>query len=553
MKLSSIIKGICVLVAMTGAVTGYAQEWEEGGEIESVEIEIVKEKQISLPHAERNYEKIPPRPAAPLRPSMTYDFQPFTFTAPEFRQEVKPLRVKQEDLTRIYQGYASAGFGNYSSPYLEGSYTSKRDAKKFLGLEGYHKSYGKGPVGDELSASGDTRLNFFGKAMGPNFTTAAAFRYDNKFNHFYAPTGAPVETRIPSEIRQTYNIGAIDVSLENTKEADVNVKLNGTFSYLADRYHAEESKTAIFFESDYDMKRDRTLLFRTNYKLIARKDSLTEAKPRHLFTIAPAYRWKLGNSATLTAGLAAVVENDTIGPGSFHLYPDLWLTYPAGKNVETYAVLTGGFDEVSLHSLSAGNPWVGADIPIFHTNRALQFMVGARGTLAKIITFDAGADVTRFIDLFFYENMPDDRTKFTIAYDDATRLNFFLQGGMSLKQKGQLSFRGDYYSYATDNVAYPWHRPAYKLGVYSSWMLAGKVMADLNLITQGGAKAYDNELNTVVSLQPSLDVNARVRYFWSKRFSLFAEGTNLLNRKYPLYLHYQARGLQVTAGASLSF
>jgi hypothetical protein len=84
-------------------------------------------------------------------------------------------------------------------------------------------------------------------------------------------------------------------------------------------------------------------------------------------------------------------------------------------------------------------------------------------------------------------------------------------------------------------------------------MFAGKVTADLNLITQGGVKAHDNESNTVVSLQPALDVNARVRYFWSDRFSIFAEGTNLLNNKYPLYLHYQARGVQVTAGVSLSF
>src|SRR5689334_10768997 len=174
------------------ASNAYGQEWEPGGEIQSVEIEIVKEKQITLPHADRNFEKIAPRPAEPLKPAMTYDFQPFTFTAPEYSLEVKPLRVKQEELSKIYQGYVSGGLGNYNSPYLEGSYTTKRDAKKYFGVEGYHKSFGTGPVGGELSASGDTRLNVFGKSMGPSFTTGAAFRYDNRFNHFYAPTGAPV-------------------------------------------------------------------------------------------------------------------------------------------------------------------------------------------------------------------------------------------------------------------------------------------------------------------------------------------------------------------------
>src|SRR5205085_4082165 len=161
------------------------QEWEEGGEIESVEIEIVKEKQISLPRASRNFEKIPPRPADPLKPAMTFDFRSFSFAAPDYVADLKPLRVKQEDQSKIYAGYLSAGLGNYNSPYLEGSYTSKRDAQRYYGVELYHKSYGKGPVEGTLSASGDTRLNVFGKSMGSKITTGGSFRYDNRFTHFY--------------------------------------------------------------------------------------------------------------------------------------------------------------------------------------------------------------------------------------------------------------------------------------------------------------------------------------------------------------------------------
>ena len=35
----------------------------QAGDLEDVEIEIVKERQITLPQATRNFEKIPPRPA----------------------------------------------------------------------------------------------------------------------------------------------------------------------------------------------------------------------------------------------------------------------------------------------------------------------------------------------------------------------------------------------------------------------------------------------------------------------------------------------------------
>src|SRR5262245_22853552 len=114
-----------VFLLMTTALAHVAfaqEEWEEGGEIEGVEIEIVKERQITMPRADRNFEKIPPRPAEPLKPAMNYDFKAMTFAAPELKIDVRPLRVKQEDLSKIYSGYVSAGYGNYNSPYLEGSF-----------------------------------------------------------------------------------------------------------------------------------------------------------------------------------------------------------------------------------------------------------------------------------------------------------------------------------------------------------------------------------------------------------------------------------------------
>ena len=169
------------------------------------------------------------------------------------------------------------------------------------------------------------------------------------------------------------------------------------------------------------------------------------------------------------------------------------------------------------------------------------------------MSLDAGASVIRFRDLYFYDNLATDRTKFTAVYDDATRLNFFAQTGFTMGEKAQLNVRGDYFSYATDNIAHPWHRPVYKLGAYSSWMIAGKLMTDVNFVTQGGARAFDYVTGGVVKLQPAIDLNLKLRYFWSKRFSIFADGSNLLNRMYPVYLNYQVRGLQVTAGASYCF
>jgi len=554
--MSAILRSFFVfLIALAGLPAAYAQkEWEEGGEIESVEIEIVKERQITLPRADRNFEKIPPPPAGPVKPAMVYDFKSLNFTAPEFKVEVRPLRVKQEELSKIYSGYVSAGFGNYNSPYAEGSFTSKRNAEKFYGAEVYHRSYATGPVGGALSASGSTRINAFAKSMGARVTSDAALRYENRFNHFYAATGAPVETRRPEDIRHSYNVGGLEAGIENSKPSDFAYKLRGGFSYLADNYSAVESRTVLGFGSTYKVKNEKLILFNANYKLIARKDLMAEAKPRHLVTVAPAYRMGLlHDRARLTIGANVVYENDTIGASSFHVYPDLSFTYAAAKNVEAYTSLRGDFEEVSLHRLSAENPWFAPNIPLYHTNKAAEFVLGVKGRAGRMMSFDAGTEVARYIDLYFYDNLPADRTKFTAVYDNATRLNFYAQTGVALAGKVQLNLRGDYYNYVTDEIAYAWHKPQYKAGLYSSYMIGGKMQTDVNVVAQGGMRAFDHVSLTVVELQPAIDVNLKLRYFWSSRFSIFADGTNLLNRKYPVYLNYDVRGLQVTAGASYCF
>ena len=106
----------CLLLSIS--LSSFAQEkWGEG-EIEKVEIEIVKEKQISLPKANRNFEKVPPRPAEPIKPQIVYDFKNLSFTTPEFNPAIRPLRLKAEPIQKIYGKYISAGFLNYIYRFL---------------------------------------------------------------------------------------------------------------------------------------------------------------------------------------------------------------------------------------------------------------------------------------------------------------------------------------------------------------------------------------------------------------------------------------------------
>jgi hypothetical protein len=538
--------------ALLSITTSVLAQDEEGG-IENVEIEIVKDKQITLPRANRNFEKIPPRPAEPLAPAMTYDFKTLRFEAPDYNPNVKPLRLKDEPLSKIYGNYVSAGFGNYNSPFLRGSISSKRNAERYYGVDFFHHSFGKGPVDGKNSGNGYSKVNGYLSGMGPKLTADLGVTFENLFNHFYGYRPTTLEVQA-NDIRQTYNIVGLNAGVSNTKASDFNFELKGDFSYLQDRLEAAESEAGLHFNSRYTISKENAFLFKTDYFLVARKDVNIEAKPRHLFKLNPTYEFMLGEKLKIRAGLNAVVQNDTVGKAkSFHLYPDAWIYYPATKSVEAYAGITGDHEKVSLHSLARENQWVTSNINIFHTNKAFEFRAGVQGKIARKYSFHVGTSFINYKHLYFFENVVTDRAKFRVVYDDAIRLNFFAEAGVVHSDKVNISLRGDHYSYSMANIDYPWQRPLYKVGAYSSYKMFDKVLLTVNLISQGGAKAYDNETNRVVTLKPAMNLDAKVRYFISKPLSVYIEGNNILNSKYFIYQYYQVRGVQVSAGLSWSF
>jgi hypothetical protein len=534
--------------------SSFAQEqWEEGGEIESVEIEIVKERQITLLKANRNFDKIPPRPAERIQPEMTYDFKSFRFATRDFQPVIKPLRLKQEELQKINGGYVSAGFGNFASPFLAASITSKRNASKFYGVDFLHRSFGKGPVAEKNSASGNTNLSLFTKGYNDQLSAGLQVGYENRATHFYGYQPVSREVRRDT-IRQIFNIVSILGQVENVKPSDFNFRVQANFSYLDDYLRAAESVAGVHFKSDYKISDGRKFLLVSDYRLIARKDSLVEAKPRSLLRVAPAFQFVPIEKLHLTVGLVMAYENDTIGNDrSIHVFPDARASYELAKRIEAFAALSGDVDQVSLHSLTRENLWVNSNINIFHANKALDVKAGIRGTAGPYFNFQTGAAVSVWRHLYFFKNNEEETNKFDVVYDNATITNIFGEWSVVRANRVSVTMRADYFGYSMNEEEAAWHRPAYRVALFSNYNIFDKISLGVNFATQGGMKAFDNLNNRVVELNVAVDLNLKVRYFVSKSFSCYLEGNNLLNADYPLYFNYPVRGLQVSGGVSWSF
>lgn len=542
-----LVLGLCVVAGVSAAQDPGGQ----AGDLEDVEIEIVKERQVTVPQATRNFEKIPPRPAETAKPTFSYDFQPFTFQSGQINPAIRPLKLKPEESSEVFGGYLSAGYGNYASPYFEGFINSRRDRNKLIGAHAFHRSSGKGPVDGKNSASGASGVSVYGKAFSNAISLSLEAGFENRFTHFYGyPPGTAAEA---DDIRQAYNLFNLEGELSNTKNSDFAYRLGAAFNYLADHYEARESQADFDFDGSYKLNEESVIALSAGYALIGRQDSLVDAQPRSLFSVNPRYEFFPVPDLKFSAGIIAAFEDDSIDSNSVHAYPDLRASYPLTPSVDVTASLSGGIDKVSLQSLANENIWLGANIPIFHTNRLLDLQAALHTRIGNKISVNGGFSLAALKNLYFFRNMAEDPSRFTVEYDDVTnRTNFFASLGFSQTELFKFMVRGDVYSYSTD-IDEAWHRPTYKVTGEASLNVSDKFLLDLTLISQGGMKALDPVADALVELDAALDVNVKTEYLFSKSVSIFAQFNNITSTQYPLFLHYPVRGFQALGGFTWSF
>lgn len=538
------IRNLFIVSFLIGSIRLFAQD------LPDVQIEIVNPLKVVLPKAERNFSKVPAMASEPITPPITYNYSLVSFSTPSFSPAVRPLKIKPPQVTATSPNFVSVGFGNLSSPYLKG-YLSFFPLKSNTvgGLSVFHHSFGKGPVGEKNSSSGFTSIMANLKSSNNTLTTEALIGFENRSLNFYGYNVPVVEK---DSIKQSFNVFYASGNISNSKKSNFDFNLRPSFSYLQDKYAAKESDLSLSLNARYRMKGKTSILLNAAYSLISRKDSAIEATPRHLLKIAPQYQFSPVENLSVKAGVNVVFESDSISKKDVHFYPLASANFSLGKSFSAFANLSGDMEKVSLHTLSAENPWVNQRIQIAHTNKAFDFSGGINGDLGAGFSFTAGFAMTRFKSLYVFQNDSLNQAKFNAIYDDVVRTNFF--AGINF-DKGNYSIRikGDYYTYSTDTLTAAWHRPTYKLDAYVVIKAADKLSIVPRLYILGGMKAYDFISEKVINLVPAIDLNISAEYNFSKKLGAFVRLNNILNQDYQLFNQYPVRGFQGLVGITWKF
>lgn len=101
-----------------------------------------------------------------------------------------------------------------------------------------------------------------------------------------------------------------------------------------------------------------------------------------------------------------------------------------------------------------------------------------------------------------------------------------------------------------------WHKPETEVDVKFSSQIIPALKLDLGYYWGGGRKAMtlrQNNLTDVYTLADISELNLGITYTIIKKFSIWGQLNNLLNKQYELYQGYPAQGINFLIGASYVF
>ena len=528
---------------------------EEEGKIEESEIVIRKDRKITLPPATRNFEKIPQVPPGKATTSQNYDFNSYDFQlntiSPSFRAFGFQSNEKPAALTG---NYIKAGYGNYSTPYLEAYLGSLRNKNYVFNLFGRHLSSKKGPVFDENSGSSETAVSMGGKYFNGVNTLSGSLNYNANKVHFYGYN--PVLDLSSGDIEQKFTNFSIALGVEKTnKEEAGNYHLNTQWSHLKDSYEAKESKF------DFDMGLGYQVNDQLGFKLDAlvtfSKREDTDAVNRNYFNVRPRIVYT-GGQVKISAGANLADDNDDLPveeDENFSFFPFVKINVDLTPNVAVYAGYEGDLQLNTLHSFVKENPWVQPDFVLYNTKKESDFYGGATFQLTQEVRWNIGASAASLKRLPFFTNGITDSTRFEALYDGGAtdRLHLYSEVSYLKNEQWNGALKFDYYRYDLSTLNEAYHLPQYKLTLNTSYRPIEKLNLEGNLYFIGGLKGLNQESNIATELDDIIDLNLAANYQLSKQFSVFLNLNNVLGKEYERYLNYPVRGIQFLGGIALSF
>jgi hypothetical protein len=550
------IKVLTALFALTLApVVLFAQKGNTGkGEIEDTQIIIEKDKKIELPEAVRNFEKPSVQPKSQLRQVKPYQFDDFEASLSDIETKVKVLTAKEDELKKLYGNYLKVGYGSYGTSYLEGFFNNKRSQTGSYGARVKHLASRYGHVDNQHSGSSDNEVGLFGSYFSDYAIISGRVDYNRERYNFYGYPRYLDPKPTLGEIKQVFQTISGGIQFDNNqKDSNLDYHLGLSASRLVDYYSAVENEFGIKLNGGYTLASSSKILLSSQLFFTNRKDSASVN--RSYFKLSPHYVFEY-KGFLLKLGANIIYQNDTINTNKFLLLPSAEASYQLIPEVTAFAGVEGDVQRNTLKSFITENPYVEENVKLRNTTKLLDIYGGFRGKVGSNFAYNLKVSVADYKNLYFYLNNDNDQSIFNIQYGDRTTvLSYLAELGYAYSEKLTLGLKLEGFGYDLKDMEQHWHRPNYTGTFIGKYNLKEKISFTGELFYINGLIARipnSGDPGNAQELDDVVDLNLKVDYRFSSKFSAFVHGNNLLGKNYQRYLYYPSRGFNILAGITFS-
>ncbi len=491
----------------------------------------------------------------------------------------KAATVEKAKPIKLYDNYATLGFGNYTT--ILGEFYSNFEISRTdnAGFFFRHNS----SQGDIKGVRLDNK--YYDTSLDGNYTSRqkdATYRLDAGVEHqLYNWYGLPEEYNTAPESftggidpQQTYVSGYLGGSIALDDSFFERAALNAR--YLSDAFSSSEFNAT--FKPEFSIPLETLSLkidgdidylsgkFDRNY------DNTSEINYSYLNAgLAPSITF-VNDDLTVSLGVAGYVSLDSENSNTdFSMYPRLNASYRlVDESVIVYAGADGGLQQNTYYNFKEENPFVSPTLYIQPTKKLYNGFGGIKGKLTNSVAYNVRVSYGKDENKALFQANPlkgsnpdfegyEYGNSFNVVYDDLNTLAFFGELKVEISDQFSLGINGTYNSYTTDLQAQPWNLPDFQASLFSNFNITEKLYGGASFFYVGKRKDlfYDQSFPTFaaqeITLDGYVDANVHFGYRITDRLSAFVKGSNLLSDNYQKWLNYPVQGIQGLAGVTYKF
>lgn len=502
-------------------------------------------------------------------PTLTYAIEPKPMNSNYNLSPIKPVKIKDDNIKKLYKGFIKAGYGLENLPMVDLYFNSLRSKEFNAGVRFNHLSSTGGITDYGNPSNSHDALNATGIRYFDKLSINADLGFKRDLVHYYGYKAPDLFSKAETKhILQDVNAA---FGIQTKKKNDDAIAFNGgaAFYTFSDNYKSSENNITIKAGAEKTVNKGNATLD-VSYDA-GKYNADTLEFTRNILRIMPRVNIKKNLSA-LTVGANLIGETEN-GIGAFRIYPYLVGSYQLiPETFSVYGKVSGDLQRNDLRSFGNQNPYFGKYTFLQNTNNKIMFEAGTKIKLDHNLILTASASYSDLSNMPFFYNtvdtvspgtLRDFPTTFNVVYDKVKYIK--ATGALEYKfaEKTTAGISVEYNNYKTDKLSKPLYIPALRAGLHGSYAIAEKIFAKADIFYVGESNGLEYSIDTTqasrtlvtkeIKLKGYVDANLTVDYRYTKLLSVFMSLNNVGFTRYFRYYNYPNYRFIGMAGLTYSF